>query len=187
MKKFTFIAASLVIFTLFNYSIYQKEKLRPPGYSFYLELSSFHDDLKPGFSTKPNHIILQYRIEESLRNGLLLKKYPNIYSPYKASATPLDHAFNDFGYLVLACHDNSICSFIDLYTQQPLAQNEMLIPYYKINETHIELEIPHKYPTHGKNIKSYMDAKFAEVKFDSFTNQFSLVSLTNLDLTQLNK
>lgn len=150
MKKIVFIASAALVFAVFNYGIYQKERILASGETVFLELAP----VDPRSLMQGDYMRLRYAIE----NG----------QQYQAK--------NERGYIVVGLDQNRVGAFKRFYEGGELAADEKLLRFHdEYGQIRI---VPDSYLFQEGHAKFYEKAKYGVFKFDGEGNNL-LVGLAD--------
>jgi uncharacterized membrane-anchored protein len=152
MKKAILIASTLLVFAIFNYSIFQKEAIKANGETVLLELAP----ADPRSLMQGDYMRLGYAIEQS----------------------PIPQPKEKRGYLVVVLDQNKVGIFNRFYDNEVLAADEKLLRYHlQYGQLRI---VPDSFMFQEGHAKFYQQAKYGVFKFDKKGNHL-LVGLANAD------
>ena len=154
MKKIIFIVSALIVFTAFNYGIYQKEEIRANGEIMFLELMP--DD--PRSLLQGDYMQLHYAIESIKNSDPLTEKSK---------------------YIVVAIDQNKVGKFGRFYKGEALVANEKLLHYHN-NYGNIRIR-PNSFMFQEGQSQHYQHAKYGVFKFDRKGN-YILIGLADNNL-----
>ncbi|BHH85286.1 GDYXXLXY domain-containing protein [Desulforhopalus sp. 52FAK] len=167
-KKIAFIALAIVLI-LVNWSIFNKEKQLAEGKIVYLELAP----VDPRSLMQGDYMALRFRLTDEVYKALL--KAENGRPPAQ------DKGSSD-GSVVISMDARNIGSFKRLHTDQPLAQNEVLMRYRVRNGT-IKFATNAYYFQEGHG-KYYQPARYGQFRVDE-KGELLLVAMYDKDLVKL--
>lgn len=158
MKKIIFIVSTLLVFSAFNYGIYQKEQVKANGETVFLELEPVRS--------------LGYYMRFRYANMLNIQHYAKDERGYK----------NERGYMVVKLDQNKVATFKRRYDGGELAADEKLLHYHS---RYGRLEIvPDTFMFQESHAKLYQQAKYCVFKFDTTGNHI-LVGLADNQLQMI--
>jgi len=139
MKKIVFIASAALVFAVFNYGIYQKERILAGGETVFLELAP----VDPRSLMQGDYMSLRYAIENSQQ--------------YQAK--------DKRGYIVVGLDQNRVGSFKRFYEGGALAADEKLLRFHdEYGQIRI---VPNSFFFQEGHAKFYEIAKYGVFKFDN--------------------
>lgn len=142
MKKALFIIVSLGIFAVFNYVIYEKERVKANGETVLLELAP----VDPRSMMQGDYMRLRYAI--------------GLNQSYKAEKKR--------GYMVVSLDSDKVATFSRFYNGEVIAPNERLLHFHN---RHGNLRIvPDSFMFQEGHAKFYQTAKYGVFKFDKSGN-----------------
>ena len=148
MKKIIFIISSLLIFFIFNYSIYEKEKIKESGEIILLELAP----VDPRSMIQGDYMRLRYTIENNCENN------PFSGMPFREQERN--------GYIVVIIDDNKVARFKRFHHQEDLAAGEKLLRYNAGYFCAISIA-PNSFMFQEGQAKFYQQAKYGIFKLGS--------------------
>ena len=153
MKKIFFITSTLLVFSAFNYDIYQKEQIKANGETVFLELTP----VDPRSLMQGDYMRLSYAIAR--------------HHSYQAKG--------ERGYMVLGVDQNKVGTFKRPYKGEKLAVDEKLLRYH--NQYGRLRLLPDSFMFQEGHAKLYEQAKYGVFKFD-ITGNYILVGLADKKL-----
>lgn len=141
MNKVILILTSVLILAGFNYSIYQKERIKANGEIVFLALAP----VDPRSLIQGDYMALRYAVENE-----------------PALSTEAS------GYLVIALDEKRIGTFKRVHGSEPLAAGEKLLRY-QTGSGRVNV-VPHSYMFQEGKAVLYQNARYGVFKFDSSGN-----------------
>ena len=153
MKKLAFIITSLLVFGIFNYSIYEKEKIKTEGETVFLELAP----VDPRSLMQGDYMRLNYAINNQSGTEIKEKR----------------------GYLVISIDPlTKVAKFSRFHNGEILAANEKLLRFH--NQYGRVRIVPDSFMFQEGHAKIYEGAKYGVFKFNN-TGDHILVDLADTD------
>lgn len=153
MQKLLFISFSIIVLTVLNYAILQKERIINRGEIVLLELAP----VDPRSLMQGDYMALRYALEDNI------------------PATDINQATQK-GYMVVTTDANHVAHFERFHQQEPLAAQEKLLRYTAHGEDVIIT--PNAFFFQEGQAELYSQAKYGEFKFDAAGNHL-LVGLAD--------
>lgn len=143
MRKIIFIVASIAVFAVLNFSIYQKEVILDKGEIVYLKLAP----VDPRSLMQGDYMRLSYEIEDTSYTG-----------------------GNEFsGLLVAATGADKVATFRRFHTGEALKSDEKLLKFHNQGSSNIEVQ-PNSFLFQEGHAKYYENAKYGIFKYDGSEN-----------------
>lgn len=139
MKRIIFVVSSLLIFSVFNYGIWQKEEIKAHGETVFLKLAP----VDPRSLMQGDYMQLRYDIER----------------------TPKERAKKKRGYMVVAIAQNKVGTFRRFYAGEPLAPDEKRLHFHQQYDS-IRI-VPDSFMFQEGHAEFYERAKYGVFKFDN--------------------
>ncbi|MDE1461800.1 GDYXXLXY domain-containing protein [Spartinivicinus poritis] len=155
MPKKLLVIFSLLVLSILNYAIYQKEQIIAHGEILLLELAP----VDPRSLLQGDYMALDYAIAR------------------KISADALA-AHQQRGYMVIKGDNNNVAQFVRFYEGQSLATGEKLLRFHR-NHNRVRI-VPHSFFFQEGHAKYFEDAKYGVYRFDNSGNRV-LVGLASED------
>ena len=151
---------SIVVFSVLNYGIYQKEYIKDHGQTLLLELVP----VDPRSLMQGDYMRLSYAIEG---------KVPKL-PPHK-----------NRGEIVIREDEKNVGQFVRLYAGEILAQGEKLLHFQEKDDKADTVSIlPNTFFFQERHAKYYQNAKYGVFKFDNRGN-YILVGLADKDMQEI--
>jgi uncharacterized membrane-anchored protein len=169
MDRSIALTALVIILLLVNWSIYQKEEHLANGNTAYLELAP----VDPRSLMQGDYMALRFQLSRKVSNAL----------PKNEKSRSWRHNIDaSDGYVIVKLDEKNIASYKALYTDQTLADNEILMRYRVRNGT-VKFATNAFFFQEG-HAKHYEPARYGQFRVDS-SGELLLVAMYDKELNRL--
>ncbi len=172
MARIIALASLVVVLSLVNWSILQKEDHIANGRVVYLDLAP----IDPRSLMQGDYMALNFRIGTEVRNARRA-----LYEDRKGTTRRHDVASAD-GYVIVKLDDNSVATYKGLYSDQTLAADEVLLRY-RVRNGAVKFASNAFFFQEG-NAEVYQPARYGQFRVDG-EGELLLVAMFDKDLKKL--
>ena len=190
IKQVVFIIASIMVFAIFNYSIYQKEQIKNDGDSVLLELSP----ADPRSIMQGDYMRLRYAIEgdatlwimeqhsdrkQDLKSNDAVDSNADVINKPQVKSNVYKFTKNSGCSVVILPNQNKVAKFIRIYNGEKLGTGERLL---SCNQGGRGISIiPESFMFQEGDGHAYQNAKYGVFKFGSLSSDYMLVGLADAE------
>ena len=169
MSKKLAILSLIIVLSLINWSIYQKENHLAHGQVVYLKLAP----VDPRSLMQGDYMRLRFKLATAIRQAFPQKTVKNFRTK----------TFTSDGEVIVTLDKNNIATFKALYTNQVLLENEIIM-HYRIRQGRVKLASNAFFFQEGK-VKVFEKARYGEFRVKD--GELLLVNMYDKDLKKLGK